>query len=206
MKKQILTTFNAFFLVVLSVSLSSGQNLQISGGNNFSSVVCNQQVVNVSGYNPDGQLGVDAAGNPIPAGTFRSSWQPISRGTNGAVPMSTAPDVLPSIKQADAGSGGHLLGLDCNKNVWAWGLNDFGQLGRNVLNGTPAERSVPMRVLKGAQTIAGSFLGNITYVSGGNNSSFAIEQTTGRVLSWGSNDYGQLSIPKDLSNVSLLQG
>ncbi len=192
MKKLILTAFNAFCLIILSVSVSLSQNLQISGGNNFSSVVCNQQVVNVTGYNVDGQLGVDAAGIPLGTGLFRSSWAPVSMGNLGTVSTATAPSVMPAIRQADAGSGGHLLGLDCNKNVWAWGLNDAGQLGRNALVLTFAQQSVPMRVLKGAQTIAGSFLGNVDYVSGGNNSSFAIEATTGKVLSWGSNDYGQL--------------
>jgi alpha-tubulin suppressor-like RCC1 family protein len=171
---------------------SLGQNLQISGGNNFSSVVCNQQVVNVSGYNKDGQLGVDATGNPLPAGAFYNTWQPVSRGTLGSVPVAVALDLLPAIRQADAGSGGHLLGLDCAQNVWGWGLNDEGQLGRGMAGGTHAQNSVPMRVLKGAQTAAGDFLSNIVYVSGGNNSSFAIEGGTGRVLSWGSNDHGQL--------------
>jgi alpha-tubulin suppressor-like RCC1 family protein len=38
----------------------------------------------------------------------------------------------------------------------------------------------------------GIFLNNISYVSGGNNSSFAIEATTGRLLAWGENSDGQL--------------
>ncbi|MCU0430331.1 MAG: T9SS type A sorting domain-containing protein [Cytophagaceae bacterium] len=181
-------------ILLFSLCASSySQNLQISGGNNFSSVVCNQQVVNVTGYNADGQLGVDAAGNPLAAGLFRSQWQPVTRGNLTNAPTATAPSLLPPIRQADAGSGGHLLGLDCSGNVWAWGLNDAGQLGRNVVNGTHAERSVPMRVLRGAQlNNTTDFLQNVTYVSGGNNSSFAIEAGTGRVLSWGANDYGQL--------------
>lgn len=194
MKKHTLKSLTALAITFVSISCVVAQNLQISGGNNFSAVVCNQQVVNVTGYNADGQLGVDALGNPRAALLFQNTWTPVTKGTNGSVPMSTAPDLIQTIKQADAGSGGHLLGLDCKKNVWAWGLNDAGQLGRNVLNGTFAERSVPMRVLKGAQTVGGTslFLDSITYVSGGNNSSFAIEKTTGKVLSWGSNDFGQL--------------
>ncbi len=193
MKKITFSIFSTFlYLLVFSFS-TVGQNLQISGGNNFSSVVCNQQQVNVTGYNPDGQLGTDAAGNPIATGiaSFRSSWEPVTMGNLTAVPTATGPSIMPAIKQADAGSGGHLLGLDCAKNVWAWGLNDAGQLGRNV-SGAAVANAVPMRVLKGAQVVAGNFLDNITYVSGGNNSSFAIEETTGYVLSWGSNDYGQL--------------
>src|SRR4051794_8423213 len=102
-------------LVIMSGAMA--QNLQISGGNNFSSVVCNQQQVNVSGYNAAGQLGTDAAENPVALVPFRSSGAAVTRGNLTTSPTATGPSVMPSIKQADAGSGGHVLGLDCAKNL-----------------------------------------------------------------------------------------
>ena len=54
MKKYILTCFSTLSVFLLGTNFSMAQNLQISGGNNFSSVVCNQQQVNVTGYNPTG--------------------------------------------------------------------------------------------------------------------------------------------------------
>lgn len=183
-------------ILVLAISyctLVSAQNLQISGGNSFSAVVCAQRIVNLSGSNSSGQLGVDATGTPRAFGTFVNTWTPVTRGNLSATISATAPDVLPAIRQVDAGSGNHVLGLDCNKQVWAWGQNDLGQLGRNT-TGAAISDAVPMRVLRGAQVIGGgdpNFLSRIISVSGGNNSSFAIEEG-GRVLAWGSNDYGQL--------------
>lgn len=188
-------------LIFLSLGLhqiSKAQNLQISGGNNFSAAVCDNQVVYTWGANSAGQLGVDKNGNPYPA---TSSNIPLPVWYDPSTNMSG----LPSIRQVDAGSGAHIIGLDCDKHVWTWGNNNCAQLGNNTATSNPtancntltAGDAVPKMVLKGDQNIAGGdpiYLSNITYVSGGNNTSFAIEEGTGKVLAWGENKAGQLGI------------
>ncbi len=171
------------FLLISFQSLLWAQNLQISGGNSFSAAVCDNQIVYAWGSNASGQLGIDSLGNT------RSI-------TRSDKPLSVGRGILPAIKQIDAGSGGHLMGLDCNNNVWVWGENNFGQKGQGgAVSGTGTPSPTPQKVLKGAQVVAGgdpTFLSNISYVSGGNNSSYAIERSTGKVLAWGENTNGQL--------------
>lgn len=187
-------------LIFLSLGLpqiSKAQNLQISGGNNFSAAVCDNQVVYTWGANTAGQLGVDKDGNPY------------SGSSNVPVPVwydevtKTTSSDFTAIRQIDAGSGAHVIGLDCDKFVWTWGNNNCGQLGSNAALANPSATCAtlsspgpkPMKVVKGAQSVAGgdpTYLSKIIYVSGGNNTSFAIEEGTGKVLSWGENDAGQL--------------
>src|SRR5687767_14486046 len=97
--------------VLLFTSVGYAQNLQISGGNNFSAAVCDNQVVYVWGSNTSGQLGVDKDGNPYAVGqstTPLAVWYDPVSGTG----------MLPPIRQIDAGSGAHILGLDCDQQVW----------------------------------------------------------------------------------------
>jgi alpha-tubulin suppressor-like RCC1 family protein len=185
-------------LIFLSLGLpqiSKAQNLQISGGNNFSAAVCDNQVVYTWGANTANQLGVDKDGNPYggSSSTPVPVWYDVATGTGD----------LPAIRQVDAGSGAHVVALDCDKHVWTWGNNNCGQLGSTAAypnqpstcaTGT-ASGALPKKVLKGDQVVTGgdaTYLSKIIYVSGGNNTSFAIEEGTGKVLSWGENDAGQL--------------
>lgn len=194
MRRSLLVLFS---LIIASAAYS--QNLQISGGNNFSAAVCDNQVVYVWGSNTSGQLGVDKDGNPY---GMAQSTTPLAVWYDPV----TSTGSLPPIRQIDAGSGAHVLGLDCDQQVWAWGENNCGQLGRvgaAACAGTVAE-PVPQKVLRGAQPAAlgdGTYLSNIFYVSGGNNSSYALEEGTGRVLAWGQNTKGQLGTG-DLTNSS----
>lgn len=187
-------------LIFLSLSLpqiSKAQNLQISGGNNFSAAVCDNQVVFVWGSNTEDQLGIiNKAGTPYP-GNYSSLPVSVSFGDTSMIAGITAIGKLPAIRQVDAGSGAFVMGLSCSKQVWAWGNNGKGQLGRNTIGDSP----IPKRVLRGEQAQKfdplhddpnGLFLHDIDYVSGGNNCSFAIEAVTGRVLAWGENSFGQL--------------
>ncbi|MBX9850824.1 MAG: T9SS type A sorting domain-containing protein [Cytophagaceae bacterium] len=189
MKTQLLA-IAAIFVVPLSFS----QNLQISGGNNFSAAVCDNQQVFVWGANSSNQLGITAGDVPV-AAAYSNTPTSVLRGNVSNVAGTTTYGNLPAIRQVDAGSGAHVLGLSCAKQVWAWGDNTKGQLGRNTL----ITSAVPQRVLRGTQAANvnandpnGIFLNNIFYVSGGNNSSYALETTTGRVLAWGENTNGQL--------------
>jgi alpha-tubulin suppressor-like RCC1 family protein len=193
-------------LIFTPIATLLAQNLQISGGNNFSAAVCDNQKVFVWGANSGGQLGTDGTGAAIPLNTYRSLPRIVEYGNISNTAGAYTNGLLPTISQVDAGSGAHILGLGCAGQVWGWGENNEGQLGRGSIGtGTTPGNGIPSRVLRGAQAAYvhsgptanpdpnGVFLSNITYVSGGNNSSFAVEGgTTRRVLAWGANDFGQL--------------
>lgn len=102
-----------------------------------------------------------------------------------------------------AGGGHHSLALKPDGTVWAWGQNDFGQLG----NGTASDSTIPVQVL----TVPGktdNFSG-VTAITGGWSYSVALK-SDGTVWAWGRNDSGQLgngttsdsSVPVQVSNLS----
>ncbi len=179
---------------IMAFTFGHSQNIQISGGNDFSAAVCDNQQVFVWGANTSNQLGITLGDVPF-ASTYSAAPTSVTRGNISNVAGLTTYGNLPAIKKVDAGSGSHILGLSCANQIWAWGNNTNGQLGRN----TTATSAIPQRVLRGAQAANinandpnGIFLNNISYMSGGNNSSFALENTTGQVLAWGQNANGQL--------------
>jgi len=75
-------------------------------------------------------------------------------------------------------SGSHSLALHSNGTVWAWGANNYGQLG----DGSATNRSVPVQT----QGLSG-----ITAIAGGGYHSFALH-SDGTVWAWGRNNSGQL--------------
>jgi hypothetical protein len=81
------------------------------------------------------------------------------------------------IKQVSGGLT-HSLAVLTDGTVWAWGENDFGQLG----DGTTVDRRTPVQV---------PGLTNITQVDAGTSFSLAL-RSDGTVLSWGANQSGQL--------------
>ncbi|MCT8157981.1 RCC1 domain-containing protein [Bifidobacterium polysaccharolyticum] len=89
--------------------------------------------------------------------------------------------------QVDAG-GEHSLAVDKEGNVWAWGRNDYGQLG----NGTSSKySSTPVRVCDPEHpTDASKGLVAIKVAAGGAHS-LAIDKN-GDTWAWGFNSYGQL--------------
>ena len=84
------------------------------------------------------------------------------------------------VKALDAGFS-HNLALKTDGTVWAWGLNEDGQLG-NKTSGTDNKSYVPERV---------SGLSGVKAISAGNAHSLALK-TDGTVWAWGDNFYGQL--------------
>jgi len=79
---------------------------------------------------------------------------------------------------AVAGGEKHSLALRDDGTVWAWGLNDRGQLG----TGTNDDSHVPVEV---------GGLGGIVAISAGGSSSLALD-SAGGVWAWGAGDIGQL--------------
>lgn len=96
---------------------------------------------------------------------------------------------LRNIKQIAAGSN-HVLALDANGFIYAWGTGQQHQLGRRIFEAHPKislrpapVRSLPVRGARAVKVACGSY------------HSFAIDQE-GRVYAWGLNNYGGLGIPE----------
>ena len=126
------------------------------------------------GRNNYGELGNGTStgehvANPVPV---RVQY-PASTGTVTAV-------------QVSAGAN-HSIAVDTNGNTWAWGRNDYGQLGNN----TTSNQSTPVKVFASAQSTSsdGPWL-NAVQISAGYFSS-AIG-TDGYAKVWGQNNNGQL--------------
>ena len=103
--------------------------------------------------------------------------------------------ILTGVK-AFALGGSHSLGLTDDGTVWAWGGNEFGQLGDGT-SGTP--RTLPTRVKDAAGT---GVLAGIRAIAAGDNHSLAVG-SDGKVWAWGRNDSGQLGDASS-GNVRLL--
>ncbi|MGE5416561.1 MAG: Ig-like domain-containing protein [Acidobacteriota bacterium] len=84
-----------------------------------------------------------------------------------AIPLSARDSVIPSVACGD----NHILALQDDGTVWAWGVNNCGQVG----NGKADFKGGPINVLTGAKKI---------FAYGG--SSFAIKDN-GKVWGWGKN-------------------
>ena len=94
---------------------------------------------------------------------------------------------------AIAAGEGHSIALDNNGNVYAWGDNQFGQLG----NGTNDPCTTPVRVLKGQQdTSISGYLENIVAISAGHWHCIAVD-AEGTIWTWGKGASGRLGIGTD---------
>ena len=131
------------------------------------------------GQNSHGHLGngtstgSDFAANPVPV---RVQY-PKNAGTVTAV-------------QVNAGVY-HSLAVDINGNTWAWGHNNYGQIGNN----TTSDWHTPVKVFASKQSIssAGPWM-NAVQISAGWQHSLAVG-TDGVAKAWGDNQYGQLGNP-----------
>jgi alpha-tubulin suppressor-like RCC1 family protein len=109
--------------------------------------------------------------------TFRvTAHGPIATATPTVTPI---PPIKPQDNNIAAG-GYHSLALKNNGTVYAWGYNNYGQLG----NGNKINSSIPILI---------NNLTNVTAVAAGTHHSLALK-SDGTVWAWGRNDYGQLGI------------
>jgi len=88
---------------------------------------------------------------------------------------------LTGIVDVSAG-GGSALALKSDGTVWAWGANEYGQLGDN----STTDRTTPVQV-----STANGYLTNVAAISMGDTNAVAIT-ADGAVYAWGDNTYGQL--------------
>ena len=197
----------------VAVSLPSGTNVTaIAGGGNHSLALTTTGQVLGWGFNFDGELGngtTTSSSTPVPvslpSGTIAtaiaagnshslaltSTGQVLAWGYNGygqlgngTTTSSSTPVAisLPSGASVIAIAGGlfHSLALTSTGQVLAWGYNVDGELG----NGTNTKSSTPVQVSLPSGT-------TVTAIAAGSTHSLALT-STGQVLAWGANGYGQL--------------
>jgi alpha-tubulin suppressor-like RCC1 family protein len=150
----------------VAVSLPSGTTVTaVAGGGSHSLALTSSGQVLAWGANYNGQLGNGT--------TTTTGCGCISTPVQVSLPSGTSVTAI-------AGGYGHSLALTSTGQVLAWGLNNYGQLG----NGTTTNSSTPFPVSVPAGT-------TITAIAGGGQHSLALT-SSGQVLAWGYNFYGQL--------------
>jgi alpha-tubulin suppressor-like RCC1 family protein len=151
-------------MVCTPVTTSAGGTnwKQISGGFFHTSAIKTDGTLWIWGDNAFGALGI----NNITQGRACTPVTTFLGGTNW--------------KQV-SGGGYHTVAIKTDGTLWAWGFNNFGQLGTN--NTTNTTRSIPVT----------TFLGGTNWksVDCGINHTAAIK-TDGTLWVWGRNGYGQL--------------
>lgn len=143
--------------------------VQISAGHNSTLALAANGKVYGWGWNSSGQTGRGTTGDPerLPAEVLLADGTPLS-----------------NIVQISAGYH-FALALAADGRVYAWGDNDYGQLGQDKEDGT-----YPRAVLVKDVSGTGS-LGNIAMVSAGGNHALALDRN-GKVYSWGISNSGVL--------------
>ncbi len=147
----------------VQVQIPAGRTItKISSGDYHSLALASDGTVWAWGYNLFGQLGNNT-----------------TTGSPGPVPQQVQIPSGRTISQIAAGRS-HSLALASDGTAWAWGNNNYGQLGNN----TTTNSSVPVQ----AQVPAGR---TITQLDAGDSHSLALA-SDGTVWAWGYNLYGQL--------------
>lgn len=100
--------------------------------------------------------------------------------------MSTVSGDLEDIVAVSAGNY-HVLALDEDGYVWAWGDDYYGQLGQGSSGGY---ETTPVQVNKIDEN---TFLTDIVYIDAGFDHSMAIDKY-GQIWVWGNNENGQLGL------------
>lgn len=130
-------------------------------------------VVMAWGYNAYGQLGNSSVPTSIYDGFSRT---PVSAQLERPV-------------TGVAAGAFHSLAV-ANNSVWAWGRNDYGQIGDN----STIQRSVPVKVLTDNNNAP--LPAKAVQVAGGGLHSLALFED-GSVYAWGSNAFGQIGVTPD---------
>ncbi|MCF6094513.1 fibronectin type III domain-containing protein [Microaerobacter geothermalis] len=103
----------------------------------------------------------------------------------------TAPTFIQREMSSISAGNGHSLALKSDETVWAWGLNDVGQLG----DGTTTNRTTPVQV---------SGLTDVVAVAKGAGHSLALKSDR-TVWAWGLNNLGQLGDGTTMNRISPVQ-
>lgn len=164
------TTSNGVLTPVKVVGLSKVS--AVAAGGNHSLALSNYTSAVYSwGANYAGQLGDN---------TILNRQKPVQVTLNGAP--------FGHVKQIAAG-GSHSLALKTDGTVWAWGHNDFGQLGQGGTIIASSSQPVPVVGLASVKLIAAGGAFSVAVVSG---------TPSDTVWVWGYNGFGQLGLDPKL--------
>ncbi len=165
-------------LVPVAVDTSgilSGKNItRVSAGGNFSMALSYNGKIYAWGNNAHGQLGNNS---------LKESLVPVAVDTTGALSGKTITDVA-------AGGLQFALALSSEGNVYAWGDNEYGQLG----NGSTDDSNIPVAVKKSGEAGVKSGIfkdKKIIAIAAGYKHALALT-SKGKVYAWGANDRGEL--------------
>jgi alpha-tubulin suppressor-like RCC1 family protein len=163
----------------------------VSAGNNHSLFVKTDGTLWACGDNSSGQLGDGTNNGFTTPKQVMTNVQDAAAGynltlivkTNGELQAcglngdSRPVTVMQNVQSATTyAGGGHILILQTDGTLWAFGTNSDGQLG----DSTTTDRSSPVPIMAGVQ-----------YIAAGYNFSLAVK-TDGSLWGWGANDQGQL--------------
>ena len=131
-----------------------------------------------------------SVGGRLGNGTYNDSNVPVLVLAGEEYPNDPNQPYLNHIAAVSAGEG-HSMALDADGYVYAWGDNQYGQLG----NGRNEPCSAPVRVIAGMQNLEdpNSALSNIVAISAGHWHSLAIDRD-GVVWVWGKTKDGRLGL------------
>ncbi len=165
---------------LVSLPGASGPVTQIAAGGAHSLAVTSTGQLYVFGLNKFGQLGIatnsgTTSANPTPA-------------------LVSLPGASGPVIQIAAGED-HSLAVTSTGQLYAFGLNESGQLGRATNNGDRNPNPTPALInLSGAS-------GPVTQVAAGGNHSLAVT-STGQLYAFGDNAFGQLGIATNSGTTS----
>jgi alpha-tubulin suppressor-like RCC1 family protein len=157
---------------VINLPGQSGPAIEVAGGEAHSLVLTATGQLYAFGDNTNGQLGNATNNNPA---------APVANPTPALV---TLPGASGPVTQIAAGSF-HSLALTSTGQLYAFGLNESGQLGSTSNVGTRQANPVPALV----SLPSGS--GTVTAIAAGADHSLVLT-ATGQLYTFGSNRYGQL--------------
>lgn len=164
------------------------------------------------GWNGQGQLGIGKTDSYLPgkgtpkelisalawtAQTYGGGYTPVDFFSNPGnyaanyAAMGIAPELTQPTTIVDVGAGyHHMLALDNQGRVWAWGYNLDGQVGKSSASGPLNKYNFPQRV-QGLPANIVKVWGNNGYLDRGQ--SFALT-SDGQLWSWGSNLNGKQGV------------
>lgn len=171
-------------LIVLTIATAAlsdyrddSKVVKISGGEDYSLVLTKNNWLWACGDNEYYQLGI---------GDTKDDRWTLVRVHNGD--MNTPSGYLEDINDMDAGWM-HSLALDVNGFVWAWGDNDYGQLGDDSIY----DRFAPVQVYSGDMNTPSGYLEDIIALAAGRSGAHSLAVDADNfVWAWGDNSVGQL--------------
>lgn len=174
-KSLLIAVVLTFFISNISMAVMCARLKHVSGGEDHTLALMDDNTLWACGgsFNNHNQLGLDGAYNVL------SLQQVLGEDGEG---------FLQNVATYDAGWY-HSLAADANGTLWAWGYDDYGQLG-NGANQTDWE--VPQKVHGVNDVNYLSDTVDIVYVSAGRSGTHSLAvDSNGYVYGWGNNEDGQ---------------